>query len=264
MNSKILNLFLFSHKPAVTQVDIVHLTFLPISVDLFRVESKNLEEKNNKRHEAICDMIQECDRQWDGRSPVLLSASFQSGRQEWRGQAGTPGLSCFWAGLNQPSWWVRPAPNCSFSLNQRENQTSSITRGRKKTQIPLFCELLKDGLKASSQTNSGLKTICITCEWWILLYMILYLSSSSWAAFSPHHEASSQPPTKHTTGFGWTETAELSKRTFSPIWLILNLTAPLPASAGIPHLVTEDLDLSEGPVNGSAAAAVVAVGIDLD
>lgn len=36
------------------------------------------------------------------------------------------------------------------------------------------------------------------------------------------------------------------------------------ASVGIPHLVTEDLDLSEGPVNGSAAATVVAVGVHLD
>lgn len=126
VNSKIRNLFPFSHKPAVTQVDIVHWTFLPISVDLLRVESKDLEEKKNKRREAICDTIQECDCQWDGHSPVLLSAGFQSGRQEWRGRAGSPGLSCFWAGLHQPSWWVRPAPNCSFSLNQRENQTSSI------------------------------------------------------------------------------------------------------------------------------------------
>lgn len=32
----------------------------------------------------------------------------------------------------------------------------------------------------------------------------------------------------------------------------------------LPHLVTKDLDLSEGPVDGPAAAAVVAVGVDLD
>lgn len=38
----------------------------------------------------------------------------------------------------------------------------------------------------------------------------------------------------------------------------------LPLPAGKLHLVTEDLDLSEGPVNGPAAAAVVAVGVDLD
>ena len=34
--------------------------------------------------------------------------------------------------------------------------------------------------------------------------------------------------------------------------------------AGHHHLVTEDLDLSVGPVDGPAAAAVVAVGVDLD
>lgn len=33
---------------------------------------------------------------------------------------------------------------------------------------------------------------------------------------------------------------------------------------GSPHLVTEDLDLSEGPVDGPASAAVVAVGVDLN
>lgn len=38
----------------------------------------------------------------------------------------------------------------------------------------------------------------------------------------------------------------------------------LPAAAGHLHLVTEDLDLSEGPVNGPAAAAVVTIGINLD
>lgn len=38
----------------------------------------------------------------------------------------------------------------------------------------------------------------------------------------------------------------------------------LPLPAGHLHLVTEDLDLSEGPVNGPAAAAVVAIGINLD
>ncbi len=34
--------------------------------------------------------------------------------------------------------------------------------------------------------------------------------------------------------------------------------------AGRPHLVAEDFDLSEGPVNGPAAAAVVTVRVDLD
>ena len=35
-------------------------------------------------------------------------------------------------------------------------------------------------------------------------------------------------------------------------------------TGGPPHLVTEDLDLSEGPVDWIAAAAAVAVGVDLD
>ena len=35
-------------------------------------------------------------------------------------------------------------------------------------------------------------------------------------------------------------------------------------AGSLPHLVTEHLDLGEGPVDGSAAAAVVAVGVDLD
>lgn len=38
----------------------------------------------------------------------------------------------------------------------------------------------------------------------------------------------------------------------------------MPVPAGHPHLVAEDLDLTEGPVDGSAAAAIVAVGVDLD
>lgn len=40
-------------------------------------------------------------------------------------------------------------------------------------------------------------------------------------------------------------------------------TYQMPCSS-LSHLVTEDLDLSEGPVDWSAAAAVVAVGVDLD
>lgn len=36
------------------------------------------------------------------------------------------------------------------------------------------------------------------------------------------------------------------------------------APAGCHHLVAEDLDLNVGPVDGSAAAAVVTVGINLD
>ena len=39
---------------------------------------------------------------------------------------------------------------------------------------------------------------------------------------------------------------------------------PTVFAIGSPHFVTEDLDLSKGPVDGSAAAAVVAVGVDLD
>lgn len=35
-------------------------------------------------------------------------------------------------------------------------------------------------------------------------------------------------------------------------------------ATGSPRLVTEDLDLSEGPVAGPASAAVVAVGVDLN
>lgn len=35
-------------------------------------------------------------------------------------------------------------------------------------------------------------------------------------------------------------------------------------SSSRPHLVTEDLDLTEGPVDRLAAAAAVAVGVDLD
>lgn len=37
-----------------------------------------------------------------------------------------------------------------------------------------------------------------------------------------------------------------------------------PCTSSPSHLVAEDLDLSKGPVDGSAAAAVVAVGVDLD
>lgn len=43
-----------------------------------------------------------------------------------------------------------------------------------------------------------------------------------------------------------------------------NRVLSLPVPAGHPHLVAEDLDLTEGPVDGSAAAAIVAVGVDLD
>lgn len=53
----------------------------------------------------------------DGHSPALLAASFQSGRLGWRGQAGSPGPSCFWAELHQFSWLATPAPNNSFSLH---------------------------------------------------------------------------------------------------------------------------------------------------
>lgn len=35
-------------------------------------------------------------------------------------------------------------------------------------------------------------------------------------------------------------------------------------ASSLSHLVAEDLDLSEGPVDGPAAAAVVAIGVDLD
>lgn len=46
--------------------------------------------------------------------------------------------------------------------------------------------------------------------------------------------------------------------------LLMSLIFYCTLHARIPHLVTEDLDLSGGPVNGPAAATVVAVGVHLD
>lgn len=47
-------------------------------------------------------------------------------------------------------------------------------------------------------------------------------------------------------------------------WINVDQTRQRTVPAGHPHLVAEDLDLSVGPVNWPAAAAVVAVGVDLD
>lgn len=61
------------------------------------------------------------------------------------------------------------------------------------------------------------------------------------------------------------------KQTADRIKRQLNILAPSPVyllaadrASGLPHLIAEDLDLSEGPVDGPAAAAAVAVGVNLD
>lgn len=124
---------------------------------------KNLKKKGNTL--SVCD----CER--DGLSPVLLSASFQSGRQGWRGQAGSPGPSCFWAGLHQVSWLATSAPNSSFSLRTRAKW--NITRYRRwKIQMTLSF------LRTSSKIASAFLDLKCQRRSPLVLFLSCFLSSS--------------------------------------------------------------------------------------